>query len=457
MPLINNVTKERYLMDTDGLQAIDKPALLLSEFKKLYLAKQQSWMTDPVGRFKSIKDVFDFYFKENKITVNKAFVVGIMKYVHGFETATEEHIKFLGGNLIGVYKFRYTKEDERDFIEEVIGFDDWDTLTEDFKDQRYVNPDWEVTSNPINSLYVYLAHRIMFSTTLSKREIEGGAVAVWRMMHYKFITSLLQRSYKYAAQESVAMALYESLSNKSLLKRYHTWYGLVTHRAETLAAKHCVHHEAIKAFAPDSLVLYTVADTQTRIRKLIVKLNQQYHAMLESDTRVLSEGAFITMDGEAKLKDTINDVHSMTVGMHQVVRNPVDFIKEELLEQVYKSVGSAQPKHVMILLNFIVDNANEEKRFNVDGMVEKLIIYISDYYRENGQDGDTLVRLAGNLINLFRTSQLAQPDIIKVREEMDRICDASPIGLKSKSITAPAKVATLTYLAIRVLTYSRYK
>jgi len=433
----------------------DKPSRTWKEFRALASEDKSEWKRDPKGRFKSIKAVFTDYLKH--ITFDRKFAQKVMEHVYAFETKSEDNIKFLGSNLVGVYKFRYAPSiDDRLWIEEILGVDDWSALVDDYHDQREVNPGWEVTGSALNMSYVYLAHRFLTNPKLSDKDKQYASQAVWRMMHNKFLSSLMSRSYKYAAQESVAMALYESLSKKSLLKKYHTWGGVINHRAEVMSSKACVHHKAFMDFAPDDRILYAVADTQTRIRKLVVKINILYHDLLKKETRVMSQSSYVSREGEITIREYVDDSDTLVRLMDRVIADPIDLVKDDLLDQTLAMVPTVQMKHVKVLLAFISEHHEDTKYFDIHQMVKKMILYITDYYRENGKTGDTMIHLVVNLRNMFRSSQVTNADILYVRDEMEHILSRSPIAHKSSSTTAPARIAVLVYLALRILTYKHY-
>jgi len=420
-------------------------------------SKKAAWKKKPKGRFNSMKEVFDWYFSDANVKVDRDLVKRIIYYVRAFETKNEEHIGFLGSNLIGVHRIRYADTiDEVKWIEEVLLLDDWEDLQVDYKDQEEINPAFAVTSNAVNASYLYLVHRIHNSPLTDKEKIVG-ITSLWKMLNLKFITSIIWRSWRYPAQEAIAMAVYESLSKKSSLKKYGTWGGLINHRADVLASPESIHYKSVNEFKDDEGLVYCISDVQTRIRKVVVKLNILYYDFAERDARVLLESSMITVEGERVIRESINNAKALGEQMTQVIRNPRALIKEALVEQTMRIVATAEERHFLSLMHFISENVDEKKDFDVRELSNTLVRFVVDYYAKNGKNGNTMIQLTATLRNLFRSSQLSNPDITLVKNEMERIVEKSPLRTKSKSITAPARVSALVYLSLRIITFGHYQ
>ena len=403
---------------------------------------------------KDIKAVFDHHFRHLKI--DREFVKRLLGYVHQYSTKNEEHINFLGSNLLGVYKLQYTRTDSQNWIEDILEVEDWEQLEEDFHDLPTVHKEFNVAGSVLNMTFVYLSHRIMASALLPKDK-ERAAVAVISMLHYKFLGSLFSNIFRLGrAQESVALALYESLSRKSLLKRHQTWGRLVEARSEDVIGSDSIHNKTLTTGRDDKAMLYIVTDLQSRIRELILNLVGKYKELRDEDSRVLAEGRFLSVDGERVLRDADTDIAMLRREIPEVVRDYNDFLREELLNATNQLAPTSSERHTRQVLEYISEHSDDTRGVKVAEMVEQLIQYIDDHRRTTSRDEGTAAAMIVKLRNMFRSSQLTNPQVVVIRDTMTEIVDKVLKG-KPPALKAATRIAALVYLSLRILTFNHYR
>ena len=410
----------------------------------------------PTGLTKrnSIKAVFDYYFRQKAF--DRMFLRKVVETVLEFETRNEEHINFLGSNLLGVYKIKYVTADEDHWIDEVIDLVDWGEMEDEVHDLDGVDKSFFVAGSVLNMSYAYLAHRFYTSSMLSKDDQEKGAGACIKLLHYKFLASVTNHFFPFKTQESIALALYESLTRKSLLKRYHTWGRLVDARVADTVGTSSIHNKTLTNFSPDKSVLYLITDISSRIREIIKKLNRDYRKLRDEDARITSESKYVTIDGDKTLKNFENKAQSIIRDFNDIVKDRINFIRDALVEQTLKLVPTADKRYLIQSLELLSLLANGKQRKDIELMVERLVIHIQEYIKSVDKKDANLIGLVVKFRNMYRSSQLTNEDIIYARKIVSDVVDKA-LKNKSSGIVSSTRISTLLYITLRILTIEHFR
>ena len=145
---------------------------------------------------RTIKAVFDKHLGKH-LVFDRKLLKKILQHVASFETRDEDHINFLGGNLLGVVNLHYNDGDVEEWIDDILDVDDWEELVEDYHDLPEVEKSFAVSGSTINMSFVYLAHMALTSKHLSASDRERGATAVFIMLQYRFLSSLVNHFFPY--------------------------------------------------------------------------------------------------------------------------------------------------------------------------------------------------------------------------------------------------------------------
>lgn len=405
------------------------------------------------GGYPNIKAVYDDHCQS--VSFDRRWAKRVVGTIRAFEGRDEEHINFLGGNLVGVYRLHWRADDVNDWYD-LLRIDDIRSLKNDFHDLSTINPDFHVVGNPINASFLYAVHRVM-TGELPEREREEVAIAILAHMHYQFLSSLLYHQFPYRAQEAIALALYDSLSRKSMLKQYHTWGNLVRARAEDIIRKDSIHYQTLIEFSDDEKIIYAISDIQSRIREVVKKLKSEYMRLRDQDARVMSQGStLVTREGETVLREFENKAAGLQRALKDIILDPHDLIRSEVLESTLKMVTTADERYLRTALSFISEAMRNNKRTSVETLVDDLVIFIQGYLRRAPSNERTIIHVVMKVRNLMRSSQLAAPDAIALRSlTADLIEQALP--KRNVTIQASTRIALLVYLTIRLLTINHFK
>lgn len=400
----------------------------------------------------TIKDIFDKY---SGVTFDRKFLKKVLSYVETFKRKDENTINFLGGNLIGVYTFKWVKEEQLIWIHDIMEVDDTEVLKDEIHSLDAIEPKYNVSSNVTSHSFIYCANGFLNSKSLSKRDAERGAHAAITMLQYGYLSSIHTRFFKYPANEAIAMAVYEGLSRKWGLKKYGSWGGLIEARTNSiLDFKNKKNYQAqyIQDMDNDENMPRMLNDVQGRIKAVIKKLFDEYTRMRDQEARIAASGRFATMDGKQVLKESVNKYERVRERISEIIPDTHSFIKQSAIEVILKTVTTVSERQLTDVLLYLSENFEGTKKKNkaYQELVEDIIIYMFELIRKEKIKLNHIPSVMLKLRGMFRSSRVTDPMFISIRQRAgDLVEDAMPRA--SKSVVASTRIGVILYIALRAL------
>ena len=387
------------------------------------------------------------------VKIDRALVKKVMQYTIAFTRKNEDHINFFGGNLIGVYSVKWIKEDELLWMEDILHIADIEELRDDVSDLPNINDNFIVSSDVINLSFMWLAHKALNAKELTHDEKDKFVRSVLNMMQYKFISSLHTRRFKYKANMEVALAVYEQLTQKSMIKRCESWAALVDARTEDILDPHGVSYNAIKDFDKDEEIVRVINDIWCRTSSIIQLLTDDYYKMLESESRISTNKLFTTIDGTDILKNNTNKFMQIKTYMHDIIPDRNAFIKEDLKKVILQIVDTANPHFLDATLLYFVQNIKSKKQHELISLVDDILTYVFEIIRKEKMDIRSVPVITMKLKASFRSSRNANPLFISIKERMGHIVSDSNHRIDDGDLSS-VRIAAMLYISVRALIVS---
>ena len=395
----------------------------------------------------TVKKVFEEY---TDINISREFVKKVVEYTIGFTRKSEETINFLGGNLIGVYSFKYLEEDRLEWIEDILKIDDIDGLKNDLHNSTKINKDFFVSSDVTNLSLVWVAHKALSSSTLSEPERHKLATAAIDMLQYKFLSSIHTRFFKYTANEGLAKATYESLDKKSGLKKYGTWKGLIDSRTADILSNSGIWHKTLLKFDNDMDIIKMLNDIQGRIKAIMRKLTDTFNRLLEMDAKIQTTGKFTTIDGEAVMKEFNSRYETIRNRVHEIMPFRNDLIKDQLIDAVMKTLPTVNERYLIGTLEYLSDNYSSKEGERIKSLIDSIIIFAFDTVRHENIQLDHIPTIMIKLRNLYRSSRAIDPSLIDIRDKTSRYVEHA-LNIHNGSTIASTRIGVILYITLRGL------
>lgn len=404
----------------------------------------------------TIKEIFDRQFDQVKFDAE--LCRRIVRFSQNFMTRNDDHSAFFGGVLLGVNPIRFLDSDREEWYEEVLDIDE-SLLVNDFKKATAINPTFKVSSDVFNYTPAYICHRLDKVNGIPAKLKEEAKVHAFMVLHYRFLTSLLVRRFRYPADPAVARATYSLLSGQYDIRRYGSWRALIEARSRDLISPNSIYRQALQSFSPDPKVIRIVTDTQSRIRELVKKIYAIYLDTLNSNARVATTSAtMMTTDGEMILKDRKSGYGSYLRYAHEIIQSERSFVRDELLEVVSSAMRTMPVPLLRDTLIYMSRNYGRAQHKYLEEITEEALLYVFDYLQANrqllGRTND-LSGLLARLRALLMASRSSDPTILKLRELTEKLVRNS-VRTRNQPVIASVRTGTLLYLVLRTLTKQYY-
>ena len=401
----------------------------------------------------NIKEVYDLACAHLKI--DKPLAREIHAYGQGFVNLNEDHVKFFGGNLLGVHPVRFKSTDKFRWNDDLLGIDEQEVRAAVI-DLPTIDKNWVRGTDVMNLSCLYLCHRYMRSA-LSESDKQQAMIDVLLVLHYKFFSSLMAHFFKYPADESTALATYAALSKKYAIKQHGNWQAVFVARCKDIIDPMSIHYRTLQRFDDDDAIQYMVTDIQGRLRSIVKNIWATFDEIRNQNSKILSIGGTIELDGKVVVKDVTRNYTPYVRYLHEVVIDRGRFVKPELIQVIASAMQSMPDKMLFDTLNVVVTRAGASDKQTMELLDETLLHafeYLSSDRSAQAKFND-IPALIGKLKALYMASRTQDPAVLKMRELAEAIV-AESIKSVNKSIIASVRTGLLLYIVLRSFSRQYY-
>ena len=402
---------------------------------------------------------------ELNFPITDKFVQNLQEYCAMFETKNQ-HSEALNSPLLGVVPIYFTSTD-RNILFALCGVEE-SIIIDIINKVPGIEPTWVVAKDPYNHLIVWLAHRIYISN-LSSKYIEIGLLSLFKLLHYKFFTSIVFNSYKYGADKATMESVIASLSNKYDIVKDKTWKNVIENRSRDVFVSTSIHLETLSKYMEDDDILYILSDIQSRIRQKIRLITELYYQSKERGDSLGSYSNIDTIDGEKIIVSSSNIFDTMIEGMLVQIQNSSRFIDNELIRVLctkFQYINEEMFRSILTMLSeeasrqiqsgdFYKTKKNKQGELIYIGFGLIIKDLIQKTYRLCILDKINMSSKSSILIktmNLYTSSRITNEDILIIKRSLSTFI----IGCKKSSrdaTNASLVIAVILYVIIRSFDY----
>ena len=395
----------------------------------------------------SVKSTFE---RHVNVQIDRNFIKHILYFLNKFMHKNEDHINFFGGNLIGVYSVKWIKDDELQWMEDVLHIEDLEELRYDIRDLPYINEDFNVSSDIINLSFLWVVHMGLIATHLTNEEKLRLAHTALSIMQCKFISSVHTHNFKWKADMGIALHVYENLTQKSLIKQEGSWAKLIERRSNDFLDKDGIFYHELVAFDDDENIVKILNDFWNRTKSVVQLLTSEYHDALNSKSRVDTTNIFTTIDDKELLKNTTSQYNQAVIYMNDIIPDRNAFVKENIIDVIIKISATINKHYLETTLFYYSQNYKTKKHDVFKSILEDLLMYVFDYIKKEKLSVKNIPVLALKLNSNFRSSRNSSVLFISLKQRVtDVIEDANPRIDTSEMVSA--RIGVFLYLTLRAL------
>lgn len=404
----------------------------------------------------TLKEVLDELFVNTKF--NKQLANLAYQFQIEFINRSEDHMKFFGGNLIGVYRVRFTEPDIARYYDEVINLD-VDTVKHAIRKVNTINHEFKISSDPTNLVWLYMVHRFLTTPYLDETKRARAAMDVVLAFNYRTIASLLAIYFKYPTDTDTAQAVYERLSGRYLIKKLGTWQKVFQYRAEEFISKDSIHYQAMINFTDDAAIVNAVNDLQSRTKDTLKNIYAEFIRVKEEGVKISSSSStMIDADGDEIVKDRIHGLETYKNYILDVMIHRDSFIKTELVDVVTSVITTVQEKAFMHLLEWISDEVSKSSRDMIVEFTEVTLMLAFNYLLKHSyvvHHSKDMLFLVSKLKGYILSSRGSDGELEAFREQGDTLVIKATEKTSSQSVSS-LRNALFLYICIRAFTKHAY-
>lgn len=371
----------------------------------------------------------------------------------------------LNSALLGVEKIHFFTSDY------VVLFDIFNVEKTEFEKLTHqadeIDPEFKVASDPYNLLTIWAAHLVMKSS-LSRSLKEDFLFNLFKLMIYKFYTSVVNHSLSHGADRDVMEATIDNLSAKYDIKQRETktWKLVIEASARAIYDRKSVHYTRLETFSKvkNQNVTYIITDAQTRIRIKLRNIINMYYTNKEKGVRIGSVGIVDEINGEKVINNIVSNFDVMVENISNRALNVNRWISRDDIKLVVKLTKNVRADHFKSLLITFSDVAVQQTRKGdqyeiigkgnfqiIKGYREFITWVIQKTYRSAIMAGDVNMNSRLEILektrNLYRSSRISDNDILIIKNSAEDFVNNHSDSRRTSSNTS-LKIALITYIIV---------
>lgn len=404
----------------------------------------------------TLKEVLDELFIKTKFDKHLAALA--YRFQIDFINRNEDHMRFFGGNLIGVYRIRFTELDLDRYCDDVINMDRA-TIRTAIKTVTTINHEFKISSDAMNLVWVYMIHRFLTSPYLDEKKRARAAIDVALVFNYRTIAALLALYFKYPIDTDTAQAVYERLSGRYLIKKLSTWQNVFQYRAEEFTGTDSVHYKVLIDFKDDHGIVNAINDLQGRTKDTLKNIYVEFIKVKEEGLKITSSSStMVNADGDEIVRDKVHGLESYRDYILDVLIHRDSFIRTELVNVVISVIPAVQEKAFMVLLAWMSDEMAKTHRDSIIRFVETSLTLAFNYLLRHSyvaHHSKDMVFLVSKLKGYILSSRETSGDLDEFREQGDTLVEEAT-KKSSKQAISSLRNGLFLYVCLRAFTKQAY-
>lgn len=404
----------------------------------------------------TLKNVFEEQLKH--LVIDEKFLMNLNLYQIEFVNKNSDHISFFGSHLMGVNQLRFRPTDRDKWFSDVLEIGELE-LTDEIKKVNSIDESWVRASDAMNLSCIWIPHAI-YKSKLNDDKKYKGLINNFLILQYKFLSSLMAHWYPYPVSKEVMEAAYSELSRKFALKKAGSWNQLLYSRAEELASKKTIHYQTFLNFNDDAKIIYAVSDIQNRLREIVKSFSTIFHEIRKQGKKIsVSKSTINELDGSSIIKDKTKKYDQYIRYIQTIAADENSFIKEEIIDVIVDALPTVSPNYLKTTLLWITKNYKSNEKEVIENLLSEILIHAFDVIFQNRQTlsgNKNIVPLLTKLKSLYMASKMANPNLIKNKEQVEIIVKKA-IKTSNSSAIASIRTALQLYIVTRTLAMDYYQ
>ena len=399
----------------------------------------------------SIKEAFDTLFEGRRF--DRALYERLRHYTLEYLNKNAQYQEFFGGHLLGAHRIAFTPSDYEALT------DVFDTTPQALeacvRSITTISQEFKISTDPVNQLLMYVAHRFLTSAFLNARLKEEAAIEAMMLFSARTMAILITTWFKYPIDTYTAQAVYEQLSGRYLIKKYGTWYKVLRYRAEDFVR----NTKVLIRYDDDIAIVNAINDLRNRIKDMVKNI---YAVFIQVHQRGVKLGArsatMIDADGEEIVKDRVHGLETYLSYLREILYDKDSFIKAELVALVERVIPTARARYIEEVLKYFSEHAYGASHDRVMRFIEQCLTLSYNYLLKNAyriEQMRDIIRLTGLLKGYILASRDSSGELDELKALGDGLVrEIYPRA--SNQLVAATRNAVFMYICLRAYSKHHY-
>lgn len=381
--------------------------------------------------------------------INRVLLDKLKRFRHMWGSKDVTYIEFLSSGLIGMHPIRFSDQDDDILFRDILNIDKEEIQKEFYKTPGIVKA-YKVSSNATNIVLVCLLS-LVWKTSLPEDIKIDAMKDIYHIFAYKQIGSMYSHWFKYETPLPIAKAVFESLTDKYLIKKLGTWENLFNHQAKVLLPpKGSVTKKLISGTTDD--IVKVINDFQNRIRDILKNIYIKLIEVKEGNNNLIkttNQHNLLSDDdgGTNGLKEMTDNPNKYIVYLKSIINQATDFINKDYIYLVSKFNKNIDNKKLEEVLFYISQNILDlDKEDFISPIIESSLVYLKSKKIHNYKTQllDCLKLLTG----YFKASKVPDVNLRNAKQKLYKITEEA-LNINTKWVITPIVLSICLYLFIR--------
>jgi hypothetical protein len=392
----------------------------------------------------------------SRVVYDTKLIAAMQKFRISWMNKSDDYSEFLGGSLLGIHDIKFSLRDEETVFNDIFEVDNV-AFKLDILELDEIDKSWKVTTNPYYHMIMYSIHKYT-TGTLSDKVKDEAITELYLLFAYKVIGSILSHFFKYNIDKSIAMAVYESLSNRYLIKRYKNWQEVFEHRSNDFKSPNGLHANRMKIYTTEDSIR-VINDAQGRLKEAVKNIYKVMIEVKESGDKVSITSIHQTIGEDDNIKDITMRPDIYFNYLNSIRRSQHDYIKVELINIIGELLPNIEAKNLKDSLTFISISGDKNVEKMMDKMHENTLFVgmeflksrniINNYNRDISNVLDSLKRYwSSSKVNVEEMKEVKKFLTVVVKKATGRV---------TKWMIATTVIGIVLYIYLRAFAKDMYK
>ena len=338
-----------------------------------------------------------------------------------------------------------------------------------------VDKKFNVTSNEMNILVMYLIYRLHDKSVISQvtQTMASQAIAnLLKLLHYKFFCGKVAAQFPYNAKADVAQYTIDHLSNKSdiRLPETDTWKKMIYKHVAMCMTPGSIYTTTFHNFAPDQAILKSISDIHTRLCRKIVLVSEAYYENNAKGNRYTTSDLVKEDSEKGKvLQDLVATLDLCTSRVVATALNVNEFLDNNYIKLASKLAANTRPDMVSTALiafsAMATQQVQDKTSYEVTQTKQRHILFtgyaklieefIQKTYRRaaiTGVDVKSNIAILQATRNMYSASRVNDIELLQIKDSFDHFVQTHTKYTRASTLVG-LRLAIMIYLILLSLKY----